>query len=162
VIRYPLEIPAGTRNPDMILNCDFAPLFLDFAGTISPEWMQGESFRSNLSGMKPDSWRRSLYYRYWMHQAQRPAHFGIRTEHYKLILFYGHPLNISGAHPVVTPPAWEFYDLIQDSGEMHNAYSDPQYREIILDLKKQLQSLRVELGDTDENQPWIRDLLTNR
>ena len=162
VIRYPLEIPAGTRNPDIILNCDFAPLFLDFAGMSSPEWMQGASFRRNLSGVTPVSWRRSMYYRYWMHQAQRPAHFGIRTERYKLILFYGHPLNISGAHPVVTPPAWEFYDLIQDPKERRNAYSDPQYQEIIHDLKKQLQSLREELGDNDEHQPWIRELLKDQ
>lgn len=162
VIRYPQKIPAGVRNRDMVLNCDFAPLFLDFAGTPTPEWMQGTSFRPNLSGPAPENWRRSLYYRYWLHQAQRPAHFGIRSDRYKLIYFYGEPLDITGAYPVATPAAWEFYDLALDPEEMRNAYFDPEYREIILELKLQLQSLREELGDTDDNRPWIRESPTNR
>ena len=32
VIRYPKEIPAGTRNKDIILNVDFASLLADYAG----------------------------------------------------------------------------------------------------------------------------------
>ena len=40
----------------------------------------------------PDAWRTSTYYRYWMHMAHghnNPAHFGLRTDRYKLIFFYG-------------------------------------------------------------------------
>lgn len=32
VIRYPKEIPAGTRNSDIILNIDFAATLADYAG----------------------------------------------------------------------------------------------------------------------------------
>ena len=41
VIRYPKEIPAGTRNKDMILNVDFASLLADYAGVKTPERIAG-------------------------------------------------------------------------------------------------------------------------
>jgi arylsulfatase A-like enzyme len=109
--------------------------------------MQGESFRGNLRGETPALWRRAMYYRYWLHQAQRPAHYGIRTDRYKLIHFYGQPLGMPGAHPDPTPPAWEFYDLQHDPQELRNAYSDPQHQALIQDLKQQLETLRLKLGD---------------
>jgi hypothetical protein len=42
------------------------------------------------------------------------------------------------------------------------AVCDPEYKEIILDLKQRLQRLREELGDSDKDQPWIQDLLRNQ
>jgi arylsulfatase A-like enzyme len=147
VVRYPSEIQPGTRTSDIILNTDFAPLFLDYAGIGAPTSMQGVSFRGNLRGETPNTWRRAMYYRYWQHQAQRPAHLGIRTERYKLIFFYGKPLDKPGTHPKATPPAWEFYDLRSDPQELRNAYSDPQYKDLIQDLKQRLETLRLKLGD---------------
>ncbi len=159
VIRYPREIEPGSRIRDLILNVDFAPLFLDYAGVPVPDWMQGSSFKANLQARTPPAWRSSMYYRYWLHQVQRPAHFGIRTERYKLIFFYGAPLGMPGAHKESTPPSWEFYDLHSDPSETHNAYGDPQYQGIILDLKSQLKKLRQDLGDTDANSPLMQTIL---
>ena len=84
---------------------------------------------------KPDDWRTVTYYRYWMHMAHSlavPAHFGIRSERYKLIFFYGCNRFRQEAN---TPAAWEFYDLEKDPDEMHNAYADPAYSKIIADMK---------------------------
>src|SRR5947209_11955855 len=50
LMRYPREVKAGTTNSDMILNLDFAELFLDYAGVKPPKEMQGVSFRQNLVG----------------------------------------------------------------------------------------------------------------
>lgn len=147
VIRYPKEIRAGSKLNDIVLNTDFAPLFLDYAGLPTPDFMQGRSFRPNLRGNTPADWREQMYYRYWLHQRQRPAHFGIRTHRYKLIYFYGQPLDMTGVHPEPTDPAWEFYDLEKDPQENHNAYDDPEYREVIVELKVQLQDLQAEVGD---------------
>lgn len=44
VIRYPKEIPAGTRNKDMILNVDFASLLADYAGVKTPNESQATVF----------------------------------------------------------------------------------------------------------------------
>jgi len=159
VIRYPPEIPAGSVLEDIVLNTDFAPLLLDYAGVDRPAYMQGKSFRSNLAGDTPAEWRSSMYYRYWLHQTQRPAHFGIRKERYKLIFFYGQPLDMTGAHQESTEPGWEFYDLQEDPHENHNAYHEPKYQEIIESMKEELISLREQVGDTDENYQVVREIM---
>ncbi|SMO73475.1 sulfatase family protein [Fodinibius sediminis] len=158
VIRYPGEIEAGTVNDDIILNTDFAPLLMDYAGITPPEKMQGRSFRANLAGETPDDWRQSMYYRYWMHQEHRPAHLGIRTRRYKLIYFYGQPLR-DGYGESATEPAWEFYDLKKDPRELHNAYGNPQYRHQIDSLKSELWKLKDRLGDSDASYPSMQSLL---
>ena len=66
----------------MVLNIDFAPMFLDFCRRRIPAGMQGRSFRANLEGHTPRDWRKSMYYRYWMHNSSDhhvPAHYGVRT-----------------------------------------------------------------------------------
>lgn len=149
VIVYPREITGGSRNQDMILNIDFPSLFLDYAGVQSPQSFQGRSFRSNLQGATPDDWRDHLYYRYWLHQRQRPAHLGIRTDRYKLAYFYGKPMDMPGAHPESTEPAWEFYDLVKDPQELNNSYQDSAYWPIIQSLKSTLQQAKTAVGDLD-------------
>ncbi|MCK5101830.1 MAG: sulfatase [Cyclobacteriaceae bacterium] len=159
VIRYPKEIKGNTWNEDMILNLDFPSLFLDYAGIESEGFTIGRSFRANLTGNIPEDWRKSMYYRYWLHQTNRPAHFGIRNNRYKLIFFYGQHLNMPGAHRENTEPAWEFYDLQNDPKEDYNAYSDPGYTKIIDQMKEELIKLRKEIGDTDEKFPEMENVL---
>jgi arylsulfatase A-like enzyme len=159
VIRYPGEIQPGSQLSDMILNTDFAPLFLDYAGLEKPDYMQGSSFRENLKGKTPKSWRTQMYYRYWLHQRQRPAHFGIRNQQYKLIFYYGQPLDLPGTHPEITPPAWEFYDLEQDPHENTNQYSNPEYLDIIARMKEQLLAEKERVGDKDEEHPIVREII---
>ena len=161
VIRYPGEIPAGTRNRDIIENLDFASLLADYAGVEIPASMQvqGRSFRKNLQGQTPGDWREAAYYRYWLHQEHRPAHFGIRGERYKLAFYYGQPLDMPGAEPKPTEPAWEFFDLLEDPQELRNAYDDPSYRETINLMKQDLIRLRTEAGDTDEEYPVIGEII---
>jgi len=160
VIRYPGKIPAASTLDDIVLNTDFAPTLLDYAGLSTPSFMQGRSFRQNLQGDTPADWRSDMYYRYWLHQEQRPAHFGIRTEQYKLIFFYGQPLDMTGADQQTTAPAWEFYDLQKDPKELINRYNDPAYAETIAELKDRLQQLRQETGDTDEQYPVMQEILS--
>src|SRR5712672_1972781 len=47
VLRYPAAIKPGSVNRDMVLNIDFAPTFLDYAGVRAPAAMQGRTFRAN-------------------------------------------------------------------------------------------------------------------
>ena len=109
MVHWPASVAAGSVNRWMISNADFAPTLLDLAGIEeTPGYMQGRSFAAALRGEpQPDDWPRAIYYRYWMHLAhclQVPAHFGIRTERYKLIFFYACSRN--GKQQ--TPVAWEF------------------------------------------------------
>ena len=100
LMRYPGVIRPGSVNRDMVLNIDFAPTFLDYAGVATPAEMQGRSFRAGVEGHTPRDWRKSMYYRYWMHNTSDhhvPAHYGLRTERWKLIYYYGKPLGMTGA-----------------------------------------------------------------
>ena len=159
VIRYPQEIPAGTRNKDIILNIDFASLLADYAGVKAPEKSQGRSFRENLKGNTPADWRKEMYYRYWMCDNNCPSHFGIRNERYKLIFLYGDRLDMKGGGKYNYTPGWEFYDLLLDPNENKNEYNNTQYIDIIRHLKQRLLDLRKEYGDLDERYPIVRQIM---
>ncbi len=159
VIRYPKEIATGKRLDDIILNIDFPALFADYAGVKISASMQGRSFRQNLKGITPDDWRKTAYYRYWQNYPVRPAHFGIRNSRYKLILFYGQSLDMTGSSKESTEPAWEFYDLEKDPHENHNAYNTPAYADIIKKMKSEMKRQREIVGDTDEKYPEISKIV---
>jgi len=159
--RYPKEIPGDSVNDDMVLNIDFAETFLDYADAAIPKDMQGRSFRSNLKGRTPAGWRESMYYRYWMHvkQSNVPAHYGVRTKHYKMIFFYGLALGMKGANKDWQSRAnWELYDLKKDPLELHNVYDDPAYVSVVKKLKKELFRLKKAFGDTDEKYPELMEV----
>jgi arylsulfatase A-like enzyme len=146
VVRYPREIKPQTVIEDIILNIDFAPMFLDYAGTPAPAGMQGRSFRANLTGETPNDWRQAMYYRYYGNDQRRPAHFGIRTHNEKLIYYYG-------LQATPEEQRWEFYDLVQDPGETRNAYDDAKHASRIKELKQRLTRLQEQLGDADVREP---------
>jgi len=150
IVRYPKEIRPGSVNEDLVLNVDFAPLFLDLAGVDIPEDMQGVSFRSVLKGETPTDWRTSMYYRYWMHKAHHNvyAHYGVRTKTHKLIYYYNDGLGETGANSKETyDPEWELFDLEKDPAEMRSVIDDPAYAETAAKLKDELHRLQAEVGD---------------
>jgi len=140
VMRYPGTIPAGQVSDEIVLNLDFAPTFLEFAGAAIPGEMQGRSMRPLMTGPGNIEWRDSMYYHYYeyphgWHDVKR--HYGIRTQRYKLIHFY-HDID-----------AWELYDLENDPNEVANLYDHPEYQTVVEKLKIQLRSLQQKYGDTD-------------
>ena len=176
-VRYPEKIKKGSRTDAIINNADFAPTLIDLAGGEAPEMMQGNSFKTILeTGKEPEDWQQSTYYRYWMHMAHahaNPAHFGIRTKDYKLIFYYGkywvdtnnpesewNKKSYNNRFEWHTPVAWEFYDLKADPKEMNNAYSNPEYKTIIADLKTELKAKRKALNEEDEDKfPHIQEVI---
>jgi len=149
IIRYPREIAAGSVNAEMILNVDFPPTFLDFAGVEVPAEFQGDSFRELLNGRVPAGWQTTMYYRYWMHKSGHNvyAHYGVRTLRYKLIYYYGEALGQAGAIDEPTAPAWELFDLDKDPRELNNVYGDPAYADVVGRLKAELHRLQTKLKD---------------
>ena len=146
VVRYPREIAPGGVNRDIVINNDFAPTFLDYAGVPAPEIMQGRSIRPVVQGRTPPDWREAFYYRYFMHleaSHNTTAHYGVRTRRYKLIYYY---------EPVPGPQEWELFDLERDPLEMCSVYGDPAYADVVADLQSKLRELRRECGD--ETNDW--------
>jgi arylsulfatase A-like enzyme len=157
LVRYPKSIRPGTTSAAIVNNVDFAETLLDFAGAPIPTSMQGRSARAVLEGRTPTDWPASSYYRYWMHMAHHdnPAHYGIRTRDYKLIFFYGLPLDAAGAQKAPTTPGWELYDLRNDPEELRNVYDDPAYADTTRRLKAELLELKRKIGDTDDKYPEL-------
>ncbi len=180
IVHWPNKIQKGSVNNWLINNTDFAPTILSITGVETPDYMQGHSFASALDGdPEPADWRTATYYRYWMHMAHKlavPAHFGVRSDRYKLIFFYGTDFvkvptdrtdlgwgmqnNKDGnRYRENTPVAWEFYDLESDPSEMNNLYDDPQYGEQIKEMKLELEKIREELNETDVQYPHIQEIV---
>lgn len=158
VIRYPKEIKAGSVTQSMALNVDFAETFLDYANIDVPQDMQGKSLRPLLNGKTPDGWQTSMYYRYWMHKDHDHnvyAHYGLRTQKYKLIYYYADKLDTPGSYcknelgEIGGPetPEWELFDLTKDPQELCSVYDKPEYADIIRELKEELYKRKNELKD---------------
>jgi arylsulfatase A-like enzyme len=157
LVRYPRTIKPGTVSDAIVNNVDFAETLLDFAGAAIPPTMQGRSARPVLENRTPADWPTASYYRYWMHYAHHdnPAHYGIRTRDFKLIFFYGLPLDAAGAVKKPSTPGWELYDLRKDPEELHNVYRNSEYEAISAQLKTELLRLKERIGDKDENYPEL-------
>lgn len=149
VVRYPREIQVGSVQKAMALNVDFAPTFLDYAGIEIPEYMQGSSLRPLLNGEVPEGWQTSMYYRYWMHLSHHGvyAHYGIRTERYKLIYYYAEALGTTHSVDDPKPPEWEMFDLEKDPYELNSVYHDSAYSDTVKQLTEQLYQLKEQVKD---------------
>jgi len=152
LMRYPKEIKPGTKIDNLVQNIDFAPTFLDYAGTSIPPEIQGESFRKLVSGESPD-FRDYAYYTYYeypsVHMVKR--HYGVATKRYKLMHFY------------YDVDEWELYDLEKDPNEMKSVYDDPAYAEVQKMMHKKLVEVREDYGDNDENdQKFLKSYLDHQ
>ena len=140
VMRYPREISRDQVLDELVMNLDFAPTFLDYAGIPVPREIQGESYRSLIGVNKPDDWRTSIYYHYYeyphgWHGVKR--HYGVRTDRYKLIHFYN------------DVDLWELYDLQEDPNELNNVYDQSEYQAVRERLHKELKELQEKYQDTN-------------
>lgn len=142
VARWPGVIKPGSVNNELVSNLDFAETFLDIAGAKIPDDMQGVSMVPLFKGNEI-AWRESLYYHYYeFYNDRRSAHMvrrhnGVRTKRYKLIDFY----NLG---------EWELYDLEKDPREMKSIYRDPEYAQVVSDLKAELKRLQKQYQVPDD------------
>lgn len=123
--------PGSTCEP-IVQNLDMAQTFLALTGTPDPGDMQGASLVPLMHGDTPAVWRDALYYHYYegegkVHNVYR--HYGVRTNRFKLIRFF-------------TLDEWELYDLKNDPAEMMNQYGNPEYADVVQELKGKLSELR--------------------
>ena len=132
VVRWPGKIKPGTINKDLLMNVDIAPTLLEAAGIPVPADIQGKSFAAGSLQ------RTAVYYHYYefpyWHHVQ--PHYGIRTDRYKLIHFY------------YSMDEWELFDLEKDPHELRNLINDPEYANVVKQMKIQLEEEQKKYGDT--------------
>jgi arylsulfatase A-like enzyme len=140
MVRWPGVIAPKSVNDDLVSNIDFAETFLDIAGVKIPDDMQGRSLVNVMKGKTPADWRTALYYQYYefpgAHSVRR--HLGVRTKNYKLMNFY----NLE---------EWELYDLQKDPQELMSVYDDPNYAEVVKQLKQEIKQFQDVLKVPDDS-----------
>jgi len=146
VMRLPKGYERRGDIDEMVQNIDYAPTFLDLAGAPIPDDIQGVSLLPLLKGKaatKKDkaaikNWRDAIYYHYYEYPAEHNVrrHYGIRTDRYKLMHFYGHDVN-----------TWELFDLQNDPHEMHNLYGQPGMEKLQEQLHRRLEELQIQYDD---------------
>src|SRR5688572_21835282 len=65
LMRLPGQIKAGTVSNALVQNIDYTPTILDIAGLGVPEWMDGLSLKSLVTGKQKQLTRNYLYYHYY-------------------------------------------------------------------------------------------------
>nr|WKN35596.1 sulfatase [Tunicatimonas sp. TK19036] len=146
LIYYPPKIKAGSVSDELVQNIDFAPTFLDVAGVAIPDAMAGTSLVPLFKNGKNKNWRKSLYYQFYDYPAVGMVrrHYGIRTDRYKLIHWYG-----EGYEDDPDIDVWEMYDLQKDPTEVNNVYNSASYARIQEKLKSDLAQLREDIQATE-------------
>jgi hypothetical protein len=150
LVRWPGVTKPGSTCPAMASNVDFAPTFLEAAGLAVPSYMQGCSLVPLLRGELPADWQDCAYHRYWMNRDVDHnvyAHYGIRTQRYKLIYWYDEDCGEQGANPGQGAAEWELFDLDTDHLELRNVYHDPQYASVVREMTEKLNRKMLEIGD---------------
>jgi arylsulfatase A-like enzyme len=139
IVSWPGVTPPAARDTHLVQNLDYAETFLEIAGVPIPDDMQGRSLVPLLKGEAVTDWRDSIYYHYYEYPSVHmvAAHYGIRTDRYKLIRFYQFG-------------EWEFYDLQQDPEELVNEYANPAHANTISRLKSDLDAQRKEYRDESD------------
>ena len=140
IVQWPGVTAPGSRNTHLIQNLDYAETFLELAGAPIPGDMQGRSLVPLFQGKSPANWRRSIYYHYYEYPSYHmvPRHYGIRTEHHKLMHFYQFG------------DEWELYDLQTDPDELLNLYGQPEQAHLTARLKQQLAALQQYYEDDSD------------
>ncbi len=146
IISYPAKIKAGSVCNELVQNIDNAPTFLDVAGVAIPKDMAGKSLVPLFKNGKANNWRKELYYHFYDYPAVGMVrrHYGIRTDRYKLIHWYGKGY---GTDPDID--SWELYDLKNDSLEIHNVYGDRRYAREQNKLYNDLVHMRKDIGSKE-------------
>lgn len=141
LVRWPGVTKPQSVDRNLVSNVDFAATFLDAAGVAIPDHMQGRSLRPILAGQRPPDWRDSFYYQYFEYPLPhhvRP-HYGVITDRYKLVRFYGTGEDYT-----------ELFDLKTDPREMRSVYGEPAYAKIQGELIAEMAKLRKDLKVPDE------------
>lgn len=139
LIKWPNIITPGTTEDEMVQNLDFAQTFLEAAGIVPPADMQGKSLIPLLKGEKEKWDRDAVYYHYYEYPAEHAVkrHYGIATKEFKLIHFY-YDVDV-----------WELYDREIDPQELTNVFNNPDYAQIVMEMKQKLNTIREKYKDSD-------------
>jgi arylsulfatase A-like enzyme len=146
LVRWPGVVKPGSTNGAITSLLDLAPTFATAAGQPIIEGTHGLNLLPILKGETPKDWRKSFYYHYYEYPGPHDVarHYGVVTDRYKLVHYYG-----------LATPEWELFDRQTDPQELRSVWGDPKYAETRKELETELARLRKELKvpETDPVKP---------
>ncbi len=148
----------GRRVDAMVSSVDIAPSILSLAGLETPEVMQGLDLSGLLSGTQDmGQWRDTVFMENMfiqeMHRAKKHPNKqglneeiiadnrsyrsrGVRTDRYKYFRYFEH-----------TPVIEELYDLKNDPHEQYNLVSNPEYAQLLSELREKTSELHANVSE---------------
>ncbi len=129
------EEQRGSTPSLFALNIDIAPTLLDLAGVEIPSAMQGKSLVPTLEGALPPAWRNDFFVEHLFDHPEIPKHEGVRGERYKYARYFEQD-----------PVYEELYDLLADPMETRNLAANPDYLDILTELRRRTDELQVGYG----------------
>ena len=129
-----LNAQKGKSRDQMILNIDFAPTFISWAGLKIPTEMQGRSF-APLVGGQMIPWREDFYHEFtWTADGRIVPSEGMRSADLKYIRYFDQK-------PVVE----QLFDLNKDPGETVDLGSNPDFAPILAKMRDRTEQCRESL-----------------
>lgn len=175
LISWPQKIKVNSKSDALVSTVDIFPTIIDILGNNIPENIQGRSLLPILNETS-ESIRDNLFTEFNYHGKMLDHFFPrrtIRNKQYKLILNLAAnyiPNGLTGVdgdtsfnmsqqskyndtwvqkvyNRLKSPPEIEFFDLINDPFEKNNLSEKTEYKEIIAEMKKQLEDWMTATND---------------
>ncbi len=153
-LRVPLVIydprnPANSSklSPKMALNIDIPATILDYAQVDLPSVYQGKSLKGLVEGDTKEDWRKETLIEFISTHGTIPNYEGIRGERYVYTRY------------IREKPHYEFlHDLKRDPTQLKNFANNPEYKEILVQMRKKMNAKVKSLGGalTEHERNYVR------
>lgn len=119
---------------EIALNIDIPATILDYAGCKIPPIYQGLSLKEIVEGQIPAKWRKDTLYEFFATIPSIPNVVAIRGERYVYARYTDHDFEF-------------LHDLEKDPDQLVNYAKNPEYKDILENLRNQLETVSSSYGE---------------
>ena len=148
IMRWKGHITPGLRSDAMVQEIDYAPTIMEVAGADTPENMKtfdGVSLTPLFKTGDHEAFRdRPLYYAFYEQPGEHnaPRHDGIRNARYTFAHIWTPTPEEKKSGERKAANEWMLIDNEKDPQQMHNVSQNPDYAEVMKQMKQQYSDLR--------------------
>lgn len=148
IMRWKGHITPGLRSDAMVQEIDYAPTILEVTGTDTPENMKtfdGVSLTPLFKTGDHEAFRdRPLYYAFYEQPGEHnaPRHDGFRTARYTFAHIWTPTPEEKKSGTRKPANEWMLIDNEKDPQQLHNVAQDPDYAEVMQQMKQLYKELR--------------------
>ncbi len=148
LIIYDPRLPRSRRGRlirPMVLNVDLPATMLEIAGVKPPAHYQGRSLLPLVESRTPATWRDDFFCEHLMNHAAIPKWEGVRARRYVYARYFEQQ------------PVYEYlHDLEADPDQLENCVGDPDYAQILAQMRRRCDKLKDQYVHAREQTATIR------